>query len=804
MLPLVQLNQEEIERIVAGVPGGVGNVQDVYGLAPLQEGILFQHLMGRERDPYVQPVLRSFESRAGLEGYLEALQAVINRHDILRTAIVWEGLSEPVQVVWRRAPLVVEEVRVEGGGGEVRGQMRASAEQGGYRMDLSQAPMMRGFRAEDVVGGQWLLLMWWHHLAIDHATLEVMHEEIEAHMLGRTEGLGKPQPFRNFVAQARLGVSREEHQAFFRQLLGDVEEPTAPFGLLDTQGDGSGIRGVRRKVESGLARRLHQRARKLGVSTASLFHVAWAQVLARVSGRQDVVFGTVLFGRMQGGEGTERGLGLFINTLPVRVVLGREGAEESVRGMHDQLGKLLRHEHASLTLAQRCSGVAAPLPLFSALLNYRYSQATARSREGRRAWEGSKVLYSEDRTSYPCVLAVDDLGEDFVLTVQMAEPIEPERVCEMMQRVLEGLVEALEKMPARTLSSVDVLGAEERRRILEEWNDTGREVAETTLAEMFEAQVERSPEAVAVVFEGRELKYRELNERANRLAHYLMGRGVGPEEIVGICLERSLEMVVALLGVLKAGGAYLPLDPEYPEERLKFMVEDAAPICVVTSGRAVSRLPHGYGAVMLEERQTEEALSESKTSNTRDVDRSRPLRRGNPMYVIYTSGSTGIPKGTVVEHGAASAFLHAMTDVLSLRPGDRHIAITTVAFDISIVELLLPLCYGAGVVVAGEDEVHDPRKLATLMQAHQASCIQATPSFWGQLTEGEFDFLRGTRILVGGEALGSGLAGKLYGIGGKVLNLYGPTEATVWASAHRLKEGDVARGSTGIVSIGRP
>ena len=213
-----------------------------------------------------------------------------------------------------------------------------------------------------------------HHLAGDHMTLEVMQEEIQAHLLGQAGQLPAPQPFRNLVAQARLGVSQEEHEKFFRKLLGDVEEPTAPFGLLDVQGDGTGIEEARLLLDSGLARRMRERARKLKVSTASLCHMAWAQVLARVSGREDVVFGTVLFGRMQGGAGADRVMGPFINTLPVRIRIGEEGAEESVRRTHEQLAELLQHEHASLALAQRCSGVPAPAPLFSGLLNYRHSR----------------------------------------------------------------------------------------------------------------------------------------------------------------------------------------------------------------------------------------------------------------------------------------------------------------------------------------------------------------------------------------------------------------------------------------------
>src|ERR1051325_5661245 len=220
--------------------------------------------------------------------------------------------------------------------------------------------MLRVSIANDGRRKRWLVLMRWHHLIGDHTTLEVIQKEIQAYVLKQEQGLGEPIPYRNLVAQARLGMSQEEHEEFFREMLGEVEEPTAPFGLLDVQGDGVGIEQARVALEEDLVRQLRRSARRLGVSTASLCHLAWARVLAKVSGREDVVFGTVLFGRMQGREGSERGIGLFVNTLPVRICVNEEGVEDAVRRTHRLLADLMRHEHASLALAQRGSGVASP------------------------------------------------------------------------------------------------------------------------------------------------------------------------------------------------------------------------------------------------------------------------------------------------------------------------------------------------------------------------------------------------------------------------------------------------------------
>ena len=240
----MELTPEEIERIVGRGAGGAANVQDIYPLAPLQEGILFHHLMGGEGDPYLLAALLSFDSRERLESLSEALQAVIDRHDILRTAVMWEGLPEPVQVVWRKAVLAVEEVELDPEAGDVAEQLYERFDPRQYRIDVRQAPLMRVYIAHDREKERWLMMLLLHHLVGDHSTLEVMQEEIQAHLLGEAE-LPAPVPFRKLVAQARLGVSREEHEGYFRRLLGDVEEPTAPFGLLDVQGDGTGIEEAR-------------------------------------------------------------------------------------------------------------------------------------------------------------------------------------------------------------------------------------------------------------------------------------------------------------------------------------------------------------------------------------------------------------------------------------------------------------------------------------------------------------------------------------------------------------------------------
>ncbi|HEU0055107.1 MAG TPA: AMP-binding protein, partial [Longimicrobium sp.] len=713
MLPLVELSQSQIDRIVAGVPGGAANVQDIYPLAPLQEGLLFHHLLSEEGDAYLLTRVTEFDTRARLEQYLAALRAVIDRHDVLRTAMVWEGLREPVQVVWRRAPLPVEEVELDADEDDAAERLWRRYDPRQYRIDLGRAPLLRAYVAEDRARGRWLLLTLLHHLTIDHESLGVLQEEISAHLLGHESELPAPLPFRTYVAQARMGVGREEHERFFRGMLSDVEEPTAPYGLLDVWGEGGGLGEARLLVTGDLAARLRRRARGLGVSAASLFHLAWAQVLTRVSGRPDVVFGTLLFGRMQGGEGADRVMGPFVNTLPVRIEVGEEGVEGAVRRTHVLLADLLRHEHASLALAQRCSGVAAPAPLFTSLLNYRYGGRTGRSPGAGQPREGVRDVRGQERTSYPLTLSVNDLGEEFSLSAQVAAPADAERVCRMLHTALERLVEALEVAPGRAVASLDVLPEAERRVVVEEWNAT--EAAYPSglcVHELFEARADRTPDAVAVAFEGGELTYRELDERANRLARHLAGLGVGPDACVGLCLERGPEMMVAVLAILKAGGAYVPLDPAYPAERLAYMLENSAAPVVLTQRSLAELLPAGGARVVRVDADAGEIARES-------AERPRVAVASDHLaYVIYTSGSTGRPKGVAMPH-------RPLVNLIAWNEGDWRapgaavtLQFATISFDASFHEMFSCWAEGGRLVLITEELRYDQAGLLELIERH--------------------------------------------------------------------------------------
>ncbi|NWD74223.1 amino acid adenylation domain-containing protein, partial [Pseudomonas gingeri] len=715
MLPLARLTQVQIDRVVASVPGGVGNVQDIYALVPLQEGILYHHLSSDEGDPYLLQALLRVDTFEQLLGFAESLQAVINRHDILRTAVSWEELDEPVQVVWREARLRVEAFLPHPDLGDVAAQLQAHFDPRRIRLDLRQAPMMRLHYAEDVDNGGWVAVLLFHHLIDDATSLALLGQEIEAFSRGRGADLEASVPYRNHVAQARLGVSREQHEAFFREMLGDVDEPTLPFGLQDVQGDGSGVEEALLPVDPDLAQRLRAQARRLGVSNASLHHLAWGQVVARLSGRRDVVFGTVLMGRLHSGQGAERALGMFINTLPLRVAAGEQGIQAAVRTTHARLAALLGHEHAPLSLAQGCSGVAAPTPLFSALMNYRHVAVGAQAPQDAgqaRTWAGVEVLGGEERTNYPLSLSVDDLGESFGLTVQAAAGIGAQRICGYMHTVLEQLTEALECQSDAPLHSLDWLPASERRQLQEDFNAFDCVYpTDLLLHQLFEAHVAAQPDTVAVTYEGQRLSYGELNQWANQIAHRLIAEGIGADDRVAICVERSLEMIAGLVGILKAGAGYVPLDPSYPAERLAYMLEDSAPKVLLTQRGLGERFPQARMPVLLLE--AEARIESGIDAAPRHNPQIAGLNAQHLAYLIYTSGSTGQPKGVAMPHGPLVNLMHwqiAQTFEHG-RPGQRTLQFAALGFDVAFQEVFSTLCAGGELSLIHGDIRLDFRRL---------------------------------------------------------------------------------------------
>jgi amino acid adenylation domain-containing protein len=820
MLSLVTLTPGEIATIVAHVPGGAANIQDIYPLAPLQEGILFHHLLGQGGDLYLMPTLLGFDSKAQLDAFLPALQRVIDRHDILRTAVHWEDLNEPVQIVWRQAQVKIEHQQLDPAQGDIATQLMTRYDPQHYRLDLRHAPLLHGFTAEDPSNHRWLLLIMAHHLICDHATGEILIEEIHTILQGQEAHLPKAQPFRNFVAQARLGISREEHVAFFKDMLGDVDEPTHPYGLSDVHGSSNGIDQAKHAITPELGIRLRTQARQQGVSVASLAHLAWAQVLAKVSGRQDVVFGTLLIGRVDAGTAADRVLGMFINTLPLRLQVGEQGTAQSVQDTHRKLIQLLRHEHAPLSLAQRASGVVAPTPLFSSLLNYRHTRRHPQSvapagktgQAGQTAQaenlHGMHMLGGSEFTNYPFYLSMDDFGDGFELEAQTNGPVAAAKVCRYMHTALERLVQTLESAPHSPINRIDILPQEERRQLLLDWNDTHTNYPQDkTIQQLFEEQADKTPDAIALVYQDQQLTYGELNGKANQLAQYLRKQGVGPDTLVGICMERSLEMIVGLLGILKAGGAYLPLDPTYPQERLNTMLDDARPQVLLTQSNLLDRIE----TAEIEKTEIKTAEITILCLDTQ-TDHLTPFPSSNPAcvttaqhlaYVNYTSGSTGKPKGVGIPQQAVVRLVRN-TDYAVFDHQQRYLQCAPISFDAATFEIWGALLNGGQLIVL-EAGHFSADHLADALLKHRITTLWLTAALFNHMVDEKLDALCTVHhVLAGGDVLSPRHVNRFIEAAqgkARLTNGYGPTENTTFTCCHPINEPIPAHST---VALGRP
>ncbi len=787
LLPLADLSQTDIDRIVAQVPGGIANIQDIYALSPLQDGILFHHVLSTHGDPYLLSAHLAFADRAALDRYLHAISRLVERHDILRTAVLWDGLGSPVQVVLRQASVEVSELVLDGNGEAIAKQLQDRIHPARYRMDLAQAPLLRFMVAEEA-GGRWQAIMLLHHLVGDHSTLAILNEEVQATIDGQAHLLPEPQPYRNLVAHARLGLPASAHEAFFSKMLGDVDTPTLPFGLALAHDDMAPVYEARRIVPVGLDARLRALSRTIGVSLATMCHLAWAMVLARTSGQRQVVFGTVLFGRMAAGAGSDRTMGLYINTLPLRIDIDATDVRAAVRDTQIRLAGLLAHEHASLALAQRCSGIGANVPLFSALLNYRHNVRLDSPSQWPRDVE---LLEAHERTNYPVTLSVEDYGDALEFAAQVIVPELPDRICAYMQHALEQLADALDA-GSGSLDHLQVVPEDERALLIDTLNATDAPYDRNQyLHGLFEAQVKRTPEAVALIAGDERLSYAELDARANRFARYLVDLGVGPDALVAVCLERSTAMVVSLLGILKAGGAYVPIDPAYPGPRIAHIVSDSAPAVVLVDAIGREALVDALGDEKLAEYGLIDVGVASAPWDVLSSERLSPGELGlNPChlaYVIYTSGSTGMPKGVQNEHDALVNRLTWMQEAYRLGGQDVVLQKTPFSFDVSVWEFFWTLANGATLVMAEPGAHRDADYLTEIIAKHSVTTLHFVPSMLAGFLEAQ-DLTRCktlSRIICSGEALPAPIARRCLERlpHARLHNLYGPTEAAIDVTA---------------------
>ncbi|WP_141743995.1 non-ribosomal peptide synthetase, partial [Streptomyces sp. EN23] len=571
-------------------------------------------------------------------------------------------------------------------------------------------------------------------------------------------------------------------------------------------------------VEPDTHTRLLHTARTHGVTLFMVLQAAMAALLSRLGAGRDIPLGVPVAGRSD--EALENLIGFFVNTLVIRTDLtGDPTFTELLERVRDT--GLGAYAHADIPFERLVEELAptrsmARHPLFHIMLSLQNNAQAELDFPGLRA---EAVATGHVSAKFDLEIGLSEwfgpggepggLHGSIIYATDLFDPSTAEWMAKLYARFLDAVTAA----PSTPLGRVDILEAAERKTILEEWNDTEHRTTARNLPELLQRQAERTPDAVAVLFQDvadglghdrAELTYAQLDARANRLARLLMTHGVGPETLVAVCMERSPDLVVTLLAVLKAGGAYVPIDPEYPADRIAHVLDDARPAVVLTSRATDAALGAGAGTgtvrIVVDGPRTVPVLTGLDAGPVDDAERTSPLLPFHPAYVIYTSGSTGRPKGVTVPHRAVTNFLAAMGDRCPLDERDRLLAVTTVAFDIHVLELYLPLLAGASVAVAPRTAARDPRLLVALAERLDVTVMQATPTLWQAVLDEDPTALKGARVLVGGEALPSSLAERILAAPGEATNLYGPTEATVWATTAELAAGEQGP----VASIGRP
>lgn len=524
----------------------------------------------------------------------------------------------------------------------------------------------------------------------------------------------------------------------------------------------------------------------------TLLQGAWALLLSRYSGSDDVVFGVTVSGQPAELTGVESMIGVFINTLPVRVTISPETPLLScLKNLQRAQLEAQQYEYSPLNLVQKWSDLPAGVPLFESILvfeNFMVEDLTVQLIGGVSIADS----HAAERTNYPLTVTIRP-GVKLALRILYEEKRFSAATIDRILLHLRNLLESFAENPGQPLSSVNMLSAAEREQQLLEWNCSRVSFpGHLDYARLFEQQVARTPDNIAVVDDHEQLTYQELNRRVNQLAHLLRQCGVGPESLVGICLERSAGMVVALLALLKAGGAYVPLDPQYPRERLSFMLEDSGLRIIVTQQHLIKSLPQNDAFVICID--SDRGVIASRSTINPEVN----IEPENLAYVIYTSGSTGRPKGVQICQRALTNFLHSMRTRPGIDENDVVLSVTTLSFDIAGLEIYLPLMVGARLVMASYAAARDARLLATLIDDHQATLMQATPTTWRMLVDSGWQGREKLKMLCGGEALSGELAERLLKRGRELWNLYGPTETTIWSSIYKVDQ------MSATVSIGVP
>ncbi|MCQ4163606.1 non-ribosomal peptide synthetase [Tahibacter harae] len=724
-----------------------------------------------------------------------AIRRIVQRHAALRTNFFDDG-SAPYQQAGDAARFVLERVDHLAALAPAQREQELAARieaEAAHVFDLRHDLLLRASLLR-LAPDRHVLLVNMHHIASDGWSIGLLIAELNhlysAAVRGEAEPLDAlPLHYADYAEWQREVLAGAALQGQLDYWLAHLRG-VPPLHALRTDHPRPPVfsfRGaaVESSLDKALTGRLQALARRGNATLFMLLQAAFAALLARHSGSRDIVFGTPVANREHPGIAAL--IGCFINVLVLRCDVADEldfdGLLAQVRQRfidamaQQQLPFEVLVEHAQPPRS------LAHAPLFQVALVFQNNQTGEFELPGLTA----RALEPQVRsTKYDLTLVAKETGEGLRLSWEYASDLFEAATIRRLAANFERLLQAVLAAPHTPLAQLDCLDTDERRQLLQ-WGRGAVPAADdgASVVRCFEAQAAAAPERTALVFQDETLSYAALNARANRIAHWLAAQGAGAESLVAVCLERSADLVAALLGVLKAGAAYLPLDPHYPPARLQHMLQDSGARHAITARAQLPLLPsQDLELLCLDAAGAQETLAAQPA-----VDRAAAPAPQDLAYVIYTSGSTGLPKGVQIEHASMAAFLRAVRAVPGFGAGDSLLAVTPVSFDIHVLELFLPLVSGGSVVLCTREDAADGARLAALLRQHRIRVMQATPATWRLLLAADWQGEAELTVLCGGEALDRALADQLLPRVAALWNMYGPTEATVWASCARVGAG---------------
>ncbi len=800
----------------------MGIIEDIYELSPGQHGLLFHALYTPQEMMYFNQLVYSLHGTLDISAFKKAWQQVIDRHPALRTTFFWENLPEldkPLQIVntgvqlpydhqdWRALSSNEQEEQLDV-------FLQTDRKQG---FDLTQAPLLR-ISIMNTREDEYYIILSYHHLVIDGWSLSIILKEVfafyEAYRDGYNLHLLQPRSYRNYITWLQQqNLSKAE--AYWHQMLQGFTAPT-PLGIDHRAGvmaghQAEGDHYQQLHLSATTTSDLQLLARRMRVTLNILLQGAWALLLSSYSGEQDIVYGVAVSGRPATLPEVDSIVGMFVNTLPMRVQVPPQMQLCSwLQTLQEQQVDLCQYEYSPLVQIQQWSEVPHPLPLFESVFVFgNFSQDVPQRAQDRSHELALRCVRAIGRTNYPLTLEIVPHTE-----LQLLISYDKHRFdCVAITRMLGHLRTLLENFithPERSLTSMSCLSQDECMQILVAWNATQVPYPQDQcLHQLFEAQAERTPHATAVVLGKEQLTYQALNERANQLARYLQKFGVGPEIRVGICVNPSLEMPIGLLGILKAGGAYVPLDASYPAERLTFMLQDAQ-LSVLLTQQPLLAEKAVLGSVDMHIICLDTDWNMIATESRQNVLRQTcPL---NLAYVMYTSGSTGKPKAVLMTHQALVNYTLAIARLLRLKSTDRVLQFASISFDVMVEELFPTWASGATVVLCSS--IHKAcTDFLRILAKESITLFEIPTSYWHELVYGLS--LTGLQwpatlrlIIIGGEnALPERLETWKQSADSQritLVNVYGLTETSVTSTLYELSfEEDDRAVRTGL-PIGRP